>query len=192
MQPGALELIRDLGEVLRAEGLRWYIFGAQAVVIHGFVRQTADVDVTVEVPEDRLSPLVRRLESAGFKLRIEQDAAAFIARTRVLPMIHLGSRLPLDLVLAGPGPEEGFLERATEVEANEFRFPVISAEDLIVVKVLAGRAKDLEDVRGVLVRKREAIDLEAIRGRLRELELLLDQSDLLPRFEEVLVAARRR
>ncbi|HZA14164.1 MAG TPA: nucleotidyltransferase [Myxococcaceae bacterium] len=194
MQPVAADLLRDLAAVLRSEGLRWYVFGAQAVVVHGFVRQTADVDVTVEVASERIGALLAALQSAGFKLRIEEGVDQFVARTRVLPLVHVKTRLPLDLVLAGPGPEQGFLDRAEEVEAGGTRFPVISAEDLVVVKILAGRSKDLDDVRGIVLRQFDTLDLKAVRERLRELEMLLDQADLLPRLEEIVgrIEAERR
>ena len=184
MQPGALELIDADERALRPLGLRWYVFGAQAVVVYGFVRQTADVDVTVEEPPGGAAELIDAFTTAGFKLRVEDNVEDFVARTRVLPLVHVPSRLPVDLVLAGPGPEEGFLQRARTVEAAGVRFPVISPEDLVVVKVLAGRLKDLEDVRGVLLRNPD-LDLEAVRARLHELQSLLDQSDLLPRLEEI-------
>lgn len=39
------------------------------------------------------------------------DAAGFVERTRVLPMVHRGTAIPVDMVLAGPGLEELFLSR---------------------------------------------------------------------------------
>jgi hypothetical protein len=188
MQPVAAELLKDLARVLKSIQLRWYLFDAQAVIVHGFVRQTADVDVTVEVSPDQLPGLLARLDSGGFQLRVRDRVEDFVARTRVLPLLHRRTRLAMDLVLAGLGPEEGFLDRAIEVPVAGTPVPVISAEDLIVVKILAGRAKDLEDVRGILLRKGEDIELAVVRARLRELEQLLDQSDLLPALEGVLSA----
>jgi predicted nucleotidyltransferase len=48
--------------------------------------------------------------------------------------------------------------------------PVISPEDLIVTKILAGRSKDLEDVRGILKERRASLDLDHIRETLDLLE----------------------
>jgi len=61
--------------------------------------------------------------------------------------------------------------------------PVISPEDLIVTKVLAGRPKDIEDVRGVLQERLDSLDLERVRSLLRLLEQALTQSDLLSTLE---------
>jgi len=62
-------------------------------------------------------------------------------RTRVLPFRHVKSGLPLDVVLAGPGLEEDFQARAVPIDIEGVLVPVITAEDLIITKVLAGRAK---------------------------------------------------
>lgn len=101
------------------------------------------------------------------------------------------SGLPLDIVLAGPGLEELFLERAVEVTVEGVTVPVISPEDLIVAKILAGRPKDLEDVRGILRERLSSLDIELIRSTLTLLEDALSQSDLRPLFESELARARR-
>ena len=48
----------------------------------------------------------------------------------------------LDVVLAGPGIEEGFFARSVEIEVSGVRVPVARLEDLIVMKVLAARPTD--------------------------------------------------
>ncbi len=176
------ELLEALAEALREHGTRWYLFGAQAVVVWGEPRMTADVDVTVELDPEQAPALVSVLETAGFDLRI-RDVADFVARTRVLPFMHQATAIPVDVVLAGPGLEELFLERSRQVEMAGIEIPIISPEDLIVSKVLAGRTKDLEDVRGILGERHQTLDLEQIRETIDLLEQALGQSDLQPVFE---------
>jgi hypothetical protein len=55
---------------------------------------------------------------------------------------------------------------------------VIAPEHLVTLKVLAGRPKDLEDVRGML--RIAKLDHALVEGTLAELEAMLDQSDLRP------------
>ena len=69
---------------------------------------------------------------------------------------HSASGMPLGVVLAGPGLEEQFLDRVAAVQIGDFTVPVISPEDLVVTKVLAGREKDVGDIRGVLHARAEA------------------------------------
>jgi hypothetical protein len=67
--------------------------------------------------------------------------------------------------------------------------PVAAPEDLIVMKVLAGRRKDEDDVVAVLSAQRGRLDLELIRRTLRDLMEAPAQDDLLPTFERLLVEA---
>ncbi len=175
----AIELLTTLAGVLGRRGHRWYVFGAQAVILWGAPRMSADVDVTVEMAPEDAHGFVTAMEQEGFELRI-QNVEDFVAKTRVLPFRHRATEMPLDVVLAGPGLEELFFQRAREVEMAQTTIPVISPEDLVVTKILAGRPKDLEDVRGILRERRASLDLGLIRETLRLLEQALGQSDLCP------------
>ena len=95
---------------------------------------------------------------------------------------------------AGPGLEELFLSRAVPVPIGHIVVPVIRPEDLVVTKILAGREKDLEDVRSVLRERQDMLDVALIRTTLTSLEEALGQSDLLPAFERLLadLETRRR
>ena len=177
---GPAELLSDLAAALSAVGAQWYVFGAQAALVWGRPRLTTDVDVTVKcsVPTDHL---VRSLQTRGFTLRVDATEA-FIRTTRVVPFDH-GSGLTLDVVLAGPGLEDIFLERAVSIDVAGTVVPFISPEDLIVTKLLAGREKDIEDVRGVLSERGSALNIDQIRTTVALLEDALDQSDLMPVFD---------
>ena len=139
--------------------------------------------MTVEIETAGAPELVRLLEAEGFQLRVRREVEQFVARTRVLPFVRPATNLQLDVVLAGPGIEELFLTRAVPVTIGGRAIPVISPEDLVVTKVLAGRPKDVEDVRGILAERAAEMDLPHIREMLRLLEDALGQSDLLPLFE---------
>lgn len=184
------DLIAALAEALRAVGARWYLFGAQAALIWGRPRLTADVDVTVRLEPEDPGALVRAFAAHGFRLRVDQRDD-FVRRTRVLPFVFEPDGLPVDVVLAGPGLEELFLSRAIPVQVGNVTVPVISPEDLIVTKILAGRSKDLEDVRGILLERLPQLDLTSIRSTLALVEAALGQSDLQPAFEAELTRAQR-
>jgi predicted nucleotidyltransferase len=99
--------------------------------------------------------------------------------------------MPLDVVLAGPGLEDQFFAGARERLIGDVRVPVVSAEDLVAMKVLAGRARDLDDVAAVARVHRDDLDLEKVRRTLRLLEDALDRRDLVSELERVVAAARR-
>jgi hypothetical protein len=190
------ELLGALAQVFERLALRWYVFGAQAAIVHGAARLTGDVDATVELGGLATSTLVAALQAAGFALRAA-DVEGFVERTRVVPLLHAGSAMPVDIVLAGPGLEELFLQRAQEHIIEGIAIPVACREDIVTMKILAGRSKDLDDVVAILAASQDAagddaIRIEMIRETLRLLEEALAQSDLIPAFEHARERARSR
>jgi hypothetical protein len=169
-------------------GDRWYVFGAQAVAVWGRPRMSADIDLTAAIigPPDAF---VAAMLEAGFDLRVH-EWQPFLERTRVLPFLYRAADLPLDVVLAGPGLEQEFLDRAIRVEMAGIKVPVISPEDLVVTKILAGRAKDIEDVRTILDERHGRLDLDRARTVLHLLEQILSRGDLVSELEKLLASAR--
>lgn len=180
---GISDVLRDLKTCFSQRGVRWYLFGAQAAILYGSARLTADVDVTVALGTTSVPELVALLQRRRFQARVRLDER-FIAASRVLPLTHTPSGIPVDVVLAGPGLEEIVLGRVRKVRVGSAIFPVISPEDLIVLKLLAGRPQDLSDVQAVLAGG-ERIDAASIRTTLAMVEGAIDQSDLSPRFEAI-------
>jgi len=188
MSSADAEVYAALGRALSQLGVRWYVFGAQAAILYGAARFTEDIDVTVEIGTLEASALVSALVSAGFTPRISDRE--FIDQTRVIPILHESTKTPLDIVLAGPGIEELFFDGARLIDVSGERVPVARPEDLVVMKVLAGRPKDLDDVVAVLAAQDEFDETRA-RWLIELLQQALDQSDLLPLFERCLIRAAR-
>lgn len=176
------EVLAALADALRSIGGRWYLFGAQAALVHGASRLTADVDATVLWDPSNAPALLAALHARGFDER--GAPPGFIERTRVVPLVHRGTQIQVDLVLGGPGLEELFLERATDRDVEGVQIPVATAEDLIAMKILGGRAKDLDDVRALLAANAGALELDHAREVLRQLEQALDRSDLLSALDK--------
>ena len=182
IQPAALELLTALSGVLGSWG-RWYVFGAQAVSAYGVPRLSADVDVTVKlVPEDP-DRFVRDMAAGGLVLRATDPD--FVRRTRVMPFVHTATAMPLDVVLAGSGLEDEFLDRAKDTDVGGTTVPLIDLQDLIVAKILAGRPKDLEDAQSLRRLHGPRLDDGRIRLMLGLLQEALGQSDLLSSFESI-------
>lgn len=185
MSSTVFDLLRDLRAAMSALGLRWYMIGAQAAIIHGSARLSADVDVTVMMEPSDLDAVVHRLASHGIVPR-SGDFREIAVTHRVLLLWHEQTGMPIDLVLGGPGIEEEFCTRARTHDLGGTAIPVIAAEDLIASKILAGRAKDMEDVRFMVIAGRNALDIAAVKNVLRQLEQALDRSDLLPVLESLI------
>lgn len=90
-----VELLAELAGALSAVGARWYLFGAQAALLHGVARFTADVDVTVRLRDEDPKALVKALTAAGFEVRVAGED--FLPQTRVLPVLHTATGMPSPL-----------------------------------------------------------------------------------------------
>src|SRR5205823_9732207 len=99
--------LAGLGQALHSLSVRWYLFGAQAAILYGAARLTADVDITADPGARSLQEIIRRLADHAFEPRVP-DVDGMADSTRVLPLVHVPTRIPVDVVLAGPGLEELF------------------------------------------------------------------------------------
>jgi hypothetical protein len=158
----------------KREHIRWYLFGAQAVAAYGVPRTTGDIDVTIDLANRGLGTLVAPLRRAGFVPRIADES--FAIETQVYPVFHKPTQWNFDLVLAGPGLEQRFLDEVHLFADGRHKIPVIAPEYLVTLKILAGRDIDLEDVRGMI--RLAVLDHAKVEQTLAELESMLDQSDL--------------
>lgn len=182
-------LFRDLGALVEGARIRYFIFGGQAVLVHGRTRFTKDVDITVAVDDDGLQGFLEKAHTAGFVARIS-DAIEFARERRVLLLTHASTGIEVDVVLSGTTLETEALLRATPHDFAGTALNVISVADLVIFKIVAGRPEDLEDARSVIERNPE-IEAARIRSWLRQFEKALDRNDLVSLFESMRASSSR-
>jgi hypothetical protein len=170
-----VEVIRAAQELQRRcteEGWRFCLIDGLAQQRWGEPRETIDVDLTLLTGfggEDRFIDVLLR----HFEPRIDH-AAEFALTHRVL-LLRAGSGVGLDIALAGLPFEETVVARS-----SLFAFPtqvllrIRAAEDLVVMKAFAARAKDWIDVEGIIVRQTGRLDWTYIRRQLQQLQPLAE------------------
>ncbi|MBN1652854.1 MAG: nucleotidyl transferase AbiEii/AbiGii toxin family protein [Deltaproteobacteria bacterium] len=182
MYSADVEIYAALARAVESLGMRWYLFGAQAAILHGAVRFSEDIDITVDIANQTYRVLIDALRGEGFEPRFDDEG--FIERTRVIPMVYKPTGTPVDVVLSGPGIEEVFFEGRIRVEIEKgLEVPVARAEDIVVMKILSARPKDLQDVSSILSANISQFDDDRVRWLLGQLERALDRNDLLSLFE---------
>ncbi|MCC6644140.1 MAG: nucleotidyltransferase [Polyangiaceae bacterium] len=161
---------------------RFYLFGAQAAALHGSTRMSADADVTLLLPVDTTA-LLAALAGRDFAPRVKDEG--FLRATRVLPVWHAATRMPIDLVLGDSGLEYAAYERATRRRIGGRVWRVASPSDVVVMKVLAGRSKDEEDVRAIVAAqraRRPGVEMTYVEETLLALEEAIDEAGLVDRW----------
>jgi predicted nucleotidyltransferase len=179
----------EVASVLEEQKIPYAVLGGVALQHWGEPRTTQDVDIVVLVPSDEEEPFLKRVLSR-FQPRIP-DALSFAKRHRVL-LIATAGAIPIDLSLGIPGYEEEVMRRASGVSfAGLPPVRVVSPEDLIIHKCVAGRARDIEDIQRVLIRQQLKVDLHYIRKWLRAFAPIVDDHNVRNLFEDGLRKVRR-
>lgn len=178
---GAKLALAAIAAAMKRLDAKWYLFGAQAVALHGAQRTTQDIDVTVLVDRPTAA-VIAALEKQGIVPRFSDRE--FVEQTRVIPCDHPSTGWKIDVVLGGPGLEELFAAEAEARTVGGITVPLVRIEHLVAMKVFAGRPQDLGDVTRLLSLKRP-VDLDAVRQLLAALEEGLSESGLLDRLERL-------
>ncbi|BDG59797.1 nucleotidyltransferase [Caldinitratiruptor microaerophilus] len=182
--PSPVRAALEIASYLEARGVPYVIIGGLAVQHWGEPRATRDVDVTVMVSAESVDAFLEEV-TRRFRPRIA-DAVDFARRSRVL-LLQSSEGVPIDLSLGVPGYEEEVMRRAVTVTwPGGKSIRLVGCEDLIIHKCVAGRARDLEDVRSILRRQQGRVDLEYIRLWLKEFAELVPEHDVLRAFEDSL------
>lgn len=162
------ELLSRVAAALDLAAIPYMVIGGQAVLLHGEPRFTRDIDITLGVGTEAIDRLLLVIDELGLR-PLPDDPRTFVAQTLVLPAVDDATGIRLDMILSSSGYEAQAIERALSVTIGDRQVRFATAEDLIVHKIVAGRPRDLEDVRGVLLRN-PGLDRAYVRRWLRQFE----------------------
>jgi hypothetical protein len=154
MMKGLDDVTRELVSLFEADAVPYVVMGGLAVRIHAVPRPTYDVDFTVALPRSQLPWLYQHVESLGYTVPAAQ-AAGWVDTVKGLPVVKLqaflGERaIDVDIFLAETAYQQHLLTRRERHAAEGLDAWFVSPEDLILLKLLAGRPKDRVDVSDIL------------------------------------------
>jgi hypothetical protein len=122
-------------------------------------------------------------EKAGLKPLV--DIESFTPKTLVLPVQDPASGIRVDFIFSFSAYEKQAMQRVRKVKLGTRDVCFASLEDLIIHKVIAGRPRDMEDVKGLILKNPNA-DLPYIRKWLTDFSSSLHES-FLDRFNQLTV-----
>ena len=179
------ELLSKISVCLNRHNLPYMIIGGQAVLLYGEPRLTRDIDITLGVNIEHLNKLLAAVKELSLKV-IPKDKDSFVKETMVLPTIEEATGIRVDFIFAFTPYEIHAIKRVKKVIIMGQEVAFASPEDLIIHKIFAGRPRDMEDVRFIII-KNPGIDRKYIRNWLREVEVSTEEKkDYLITFEEIL------
>jgi transcription-repair coupling factor (superfamily II helicase) len=139
-----LQDVLDLCTALNREGARYLLIGGFAVILHGFVRSTKDVDFLVDPSEENIRAVKRAMAT------LPDNAAALLADDEVLQyqVVRVADEIVVDLLASACGVtySEAAKSDIETFKVQDVRIPVASKEILIRMKDTI-RESDALDVR---------------------------------------------
>lgn len=166
-------VVNRMARVLKRAKVPYMITGDLAANYYGCPRVTYDLDLVVELDE----PSARRLAALTAKARFR------VHKSKTLALVEVGNRFVMeswekyrvDFWLIRTDFDKMVFGRRKRAKIFGTSTWVVSPEDLILQKLRAARAIDLEDVQAILARQRGRLDM----GHLKHWAALLDVLDLL-------------
>jgi hypothetical protein len=143
-------LLERLAIALGSARIPYMIVGGQAVLVYGEPRLTKDIDVTLGFDVDRLPDILGI--SRDLSLSPLVDPEEFTKKTRVLPCQDSSTGIRVDFIFSFSPYEQEALGRARAVRVGATAVRFASPEDVIIHKVIAGRPRDLEDAKSILLK----------------------------------------
>jgi hypothetical protein len=172
-----LAALSDAVALLQSQRIPGVVVGGIAASILGRARATQDIDLLVWLDEARWEALLRAAASAGFEPRIP-DCLEFARRSRVLLLRHRAGAVDVDITFGALPFERRVVDRSTLRDVGTIRVPLPTPEDLIVMKAVAHRARDLADIEGLLDANPD-LDRAAVERQVKEFADSLEAPDLL-------------
>jgi hypothetical protein len=148
------EVFRELNR----RAVRYVVVGGVALVLHGVVRLTVDLDLMVQLERTNLTQFIDAMEALGYRPRVPVPAQAFVdpenrKRWRdekgmtVFSFFHPSDHGKLIDIFVDEPIEFDEVDRSKKtVLAADLPIPVISVPHLKRLKALAGRPQDLADI----------------------------------------------
>jgi len=175
-------LLAKIAGALDGAGIPYMVIGGQAVLLHGEPRLTRDIDITLGVDADEYPRVLAMGKTIGL-IPSARDVEGFVLKTNVLPLLDESASVRVDLIFSFTPYEAQAIARAISVPVLGFVVRFATAEDLIVHKLVAGRPRDLEDVRGIIAHQKQ-IDREYLKNWLPTFREIVGR-DLLAEFESM-------
>jgi hypothetical protein len=185
-----LAALADLVKWLDDTKMPSMIIGGVAASVLGQPRLTQDVDALAILPEADWANAVSAAARHGILPRIE-NPLDFARRSRVLLMRHAESGIDIDVTFGRLSFEQAAIDNSETHDIGGLRVRLPRVEDLLIMKAVARRPKDLQDIEGLLAAHPDA-DVVAVRQWVREFATAMNMSDMLDDFDKVVARSKSR
>jgi predicted nucleotidyltransferase len=156
------DFLRPLDALFKRCRIRYAMIGAYAVAAWGEERATGDVDLLCGAGDSNVIIGALNDEHFHFEHRIGDcdDPISEVIRIELGPITDISE---VDILIGIRDAPPGIFDRIRTVDIEGLAIPIASPEDLIILKLLGGSARDLEDAKSIVQVQGDRLDLNLIR-----------------------------
>ncbi len=163
---GLREALVAVHDILESLDIDHALCGGLAVNFYrDDLRTTIDVDLYLICSAPQLVSVAREFEARGWTVHPAWRQAELVRLER-------GDLPRVDLLVASTDFEQETIRRSVRMIVADRPMRVLAPEDLIVFKLVAGRARDYEAVAAILNSRRGKVDSRYVRRRLENLGMI--------------------
>ncbi|MCM8795642.1 MAG: nucleotidyltransferase [Candidatus Omnitrophica bacterium] len=135
----------------------YLIIGGVAVGVWGKPRLTEDLDLMIFIQRKNLKIVFENAKKLGFKFNEKK----IIAQAKLVGVFKIFYKhFHLDFLIPSLEFEKDALKRKQKVKIFEREVFVPSKEDLLLLKIIPGRPKDIVDAEGIVDRHKNKLDIK--------------------------------
>ncbi len=185
MEKNLRAALRRAVKFLNENKISYALFGGIALSQWGFDRYTRDVDLKLLVPNTKYPEMRATLRKA-----FPVPAREHLPKTSPVVAVMIEGVI-VDFSLAYPGYEELVVERANLHNLDRLQVRIATAEDLIILKIIAGRPQDLIDIQGLLNARVGKLDEFYLEEWLTQFADAMEKPVFLTQYHEFLKKAKQ-
>jgi len=176
-------LLKLLARELDRAQISYMVIGGQAVQLYGEPRMTRDIDLTLGLGSEGLDRVLAVCGACCLK-PLPAVPAEFVRETMVLPALEERTGIRVDFIFSFTDYERQAIARSRPVVLGGASVRFAAVEDVVIHKLVAGRPRDLEDVRSIVV-KNPGLDRAYVEEWLGGFDRALDR-DITSSFRRLL------
>lgn len=154
-------MFRRIFEEFRKVGLTYAIIGGVAVNLHGFLRATADLDIVILLTDDEIKKFIKAVKNLGMIPRVPVKIEEFAQREKRKEWIEEKNMLVfsvynptnhwehIDVKISGEEEFSRIIKNRVLIGEGGIELPVASIDDIIKLKMEAGRERDFIDIKAL-------------------------------------------
>lgn len=167
------QLLTKIANALARLRIGYMVIGGQAVLLYGEPRLTRDIDITLGVGVEGFTQIISIVRELSLKILVD-DPEAFVHKTMVLPVAEDETGIRVDFIFSHSSYEQQAIARTRAVPFGQTAVNFASLEDVVIHKIIAGRGRDIDDVKSILL-KNPGYDSDYITGWLGEFDQSLQE-----------------